>query len=96
MIGARAPSWELTITSSSPSPAPCCWPGSARCSASSPCAPRGALAALSGRGCLGITFESDANLAEVHIRRLRGTLDDPFENKLLETVRGSGYTLDLP
>jgi len=28
---------------------------------------------------------------DVHIRRLRSKLDDPFEKKLIHTVRGSGY-----
>ena len=36
---------------------------------------------------------SVANVIEVHIRRLRSKLDDPFEKKLIRTVRGSGYVL---
>ncbi len=39
-------------------------------------------------------FDSDTNLVEVAIRRLRAKLDDPFEQKLLHTVRGMGYVLE--
>jgi two-component system copper resistance phosphate regulon response regulator CusR len=35
------------------------------------------------------------NLLDVAIRRLRAKLDDPFARKLLHTVRGLGYVLDL-
>lgn len=38
--------------------------------------------------------DSDTNVVEVGIRRLRSKLDDPFERKLLHTVRGSGYVLE--
>jgi DNA-binding response OmpR family regulator len=31
---------------------------------------------------------------DVHIRRLRVKVDDPFEQKLIRTVRGVGYALD--
>lgn len=41
-----------------------------------------------------INFESDTNVVDVHIRRLRSKLDDPFEKRLLHTVRGVGYVLD--
>jgi two-component system copper resistance phosphate regulon response regulator CusR len=41
----------------------------------------------------GIKFDTDTNLVDVHIRRLRAKVDDPFENKLIHTVRGVGYTL---
>lgn len=34
------------------------------------------------------------NVIDVHIARLRKKLDDPFETKLLHTVRGVGFTLD--
>lgn len=33
------------------------------------------------------------NAIEVYVRRLRRCIDDPFERKLLETVRGAGYRL---
>jgi two-component system copper resistance phosphate regulon response regulator CusR len=39
-------------------------------------------------------FDSDTNVVEVAIRRLRSKIDDPFELKLLHTVRGMGYVLE--
>jgi len=42
----------------------------------------------------GVNFDSDANVVDVHVRRLRMKLDDPFERKLLHTVRGVGYVLE--
>jgi two-component system, OmpR family, copper resistance phosphate regulon response regulator CusR len=39
-------------------------------------------------------FDSDTNVVEVAIRRLRSKLDDPFEHRLLHTVRGMGYVLE--
>lgn len=41
-----------------------------------------------------IHFESDTNVVEVAMRRLRLKIDDPFENKLIHTVRGVGYVLE--
>ena len=41
-----------------------------------------------------INFESDTNVVDVAIRRLRAKLDDPFPLKLVHTVRGMGYKLD--
>ena len=41
-------------------------------------------------------FEGVSNVIDVYIRRLRRKVDDPFEVKLLETVRGSGYRLVRP
>jgi two-component system copper resistance phosphate regulon response regulator CusR len=41
-----------------------------------------------------MNFDSDTNVVEVAVRRLRSKLDDPFENKLLHTVRGMGYVLE--
>jgi len=41
-----------------------------------------------------INFESDTNVVDVAIRRLRAKLDDPFKLKLVHTVRGMGYKLD--
>ncbi|MCB9136484.1 MAG: response regulator transcription factor [Anaerolineales bacterium] len=38
-------------------------------------------------------FVSGSNVIDVYIRRLRRKMDDPFEVKLLETVRGAGYRL---
>jgi heavy metal response regulator len=41
-----------------------------------------------------INFDSDTNVVDVAIRRLRAKLDDPFQHKLVHTVRGMGYKLD--
>ncbi|WP_341888949.1 heavy metal response regulator transcription factor [Variovorax sp. YR752] len=41
-----------------------------------------------------MNFDSDTNVVEVAVRRLRAKLDDPFQNKLLHTVRGMGYVLE--
>ena len=41
-----------------------------------------------------INFDSDTNVVEVAIRRLRVKIDEPFETKLIHTVRGVGYVLD--
>jgi two-component system copper resistance phosphate regulon response regulator CusR len=41
----------------------------------------------------GLNFDSDTNIVEVHIKRLRTKVDDPFEKKLIHTVRGIGYVL---
>lgn len=41
-----------------------------------------------------INFDSDTNVVEVAIRRLRVKVDEPFESKLIHTVRGVGYVLD--
>lgn len=42
-----------------------------------------------------MNFESDANVVEVAIKRLRTKIDTPFPVKLLHTVRGMGYVLEL-
>lgn len=41
-----------------------------------------------------MNFDSDTNVIEVAIRRLRAKIDDDFEAKLLHTCRGMGYMLD--
>lgn len=41
-----------------------------------------------------INFDSDSNVVEVHMRRLRAKVDDPFDCKLIHTVRGLGYVLE--
>jgi two-component system, OmpR family, copper resistance phosphate regulon response regulator CusR len=41
-----------------------------------------------------MNFDSDTNLVEVHIRRLRSKVDDPFKTRLIHTVRGLGYVLE--
>ncbi len=38
-----------------------------------------------------INFESETNVVDVAIRRLRAKVDDPYELKLIHTVRGVGY-----
>ena len=44
-------------------------------------------------GVWGSDFLGDSNLIDVYIRYLRGKIDDGFEDKLIQTVRGVGYTL---
>lgn len=41
-----------------------------------------------------MNFDSDSNVVEVAMRRLRAKVDDAFEPKLIQTVRGMGYLLD--
>lgn len=41
-----------------------------------------------------INFDSDTNVVDVAIRRLRQKIDDVFDNKLIHTVRGMGYVLE--
>jgi two-component system, OmpR family, copper resistance phosphate regulon response regulator CusR len=43
-----------------------------------------------------MNFDSDTNVIEVAIRRLRAKVDDDFEPKLIKTVRGMGYLLEVP
>ena len=43
-----------------------------------------------------MNFDSDTNVIEVAVRRLRAKMDDKFEPKLLHTVRGMGYVLEVP
>lgn len=40
-----------------------------------------------------MNFDSDTNVVDVHVRRLRSKLDDPYEKKLIQTVRGVGYVI---
>lgn len=42
-----------------------------------------------------MNFDSDTNVIDVAIRRLRSKMDDDFEIKLIHTVRGMGYKLDV-
>ena len=42
-----------------------------------------------------VNFDSDVNVVEVAIKRLRAKLDDPFDTKLLHTIRGMGYVLEV-
>ncbi len=41
-----------------------------------------------------MTFDCETNVVDVHIRRLRSKVDDPFPRRLIHTVRGVGYMLD--
>jgi two-component system copper resistance phosphate regulon response regulator CusR len=41
-----------------------------------------------------MNFDSDTNVVDVHVRRLRAKVDDPFLNRLIRTVRGVGYVLE--
>jgi two-component system copper resistance phosphate regulon response regulator CusR len=41
-----------------------------------------------------MNFDSDSNVVEVHVRRLRAKVDDPFALPLIHTVRGVGYVLE--
>ncbi len=41
-----------------------------------------------------MNFDSDTNIVDVAVRRLRGKVDDPFEKKLIQTVRGVGYIIE--
>jgi two-component system copper resistance phosphate regulon response regulator CusR len=43
-----------------------------------------------------MNFDSDTNVIEVAIRRLRAKIDDDFPVKLIQTVRGMGYMLEVP
>lgn len=41
-----------------------------------------------------MNFDSDTNVVDVAVRRLRAKVDDPYPRKLIRTVRGVGYVLD--
>lgn len=41
-----------------------------------------------------MNFDSETNVVEVAVRRLRSKMDDPFTPKLLHNVRGLGYVLE--
>ncbi|MDC7710746.1 heavy metal response regulator transcription factor [Vogesella indigofera] len=43
-----------------------------------------------------MNFDSDTNVIDVAMRRLRAKVDDDFEPKLIHTVRGMGYVLEVP
>jgi two-component system, OmpR family, copper resistance phosphate regulon response regulator CusR len=42
-----------------------------------------------------MNFDSDTNVVDVNVRRLRTKVDDPFPIKLIHTVRGAGYVLEM-
>ena len=39
------------------------------------------------------SFDGITNIVDVYVRHLRNKVDDPFEHKLIRTVRGVGYTI---
>jgi len=43
-----------------------------------------------------MNFDSDTNVVDVAMRRLRAKVDDPFDVKLIRTIRGVGYLLEEP
>lgn len=43
-----------------------------------------------------MNFDSDTNVIEVAIRRLRSKIDDPFPTRLIHTMRGMGYVMEVP
>ena len=43
-----------------------------------------------------MNFDSDTNVIDVAVRRLRAKIDDEFSVKLIRTVRGMGYVLEAP
>jgi DNA-binding response OmpR family regulator len=40
-------------------------------------------------------FDGDPNIVEVYIRRLRRKIDEPFDRRSIETVRGAGYRISV-
>lgn len=42
-----------------------------------------------------MNFDSDTNVVDVAIRRLRSKVDEPFSARLIHTVRGMGYVLEI-
>lgn len=43
-----------------------------------------------------MNFDSDTNVVDVAVRRLRRKVDDPYASRLIQTVRGMGYRLEEP
>ena len=41
-----------------------------------------------------MNFDSDTNVVDVNVRRLRSKVDEPFSPKLIHTVRGAGYVME--
>ena len=41
-----------------------------------------------------MNFDSDTNVVDVNVRRLRAKVDEPFALKLIRTVRGAGYVME--
>ena len=49
---------------------------------------------LIGEAVWDVNFDSNTNVVDVNVRRLRSKVDDPFPTKLIHTVRGAGYVLE--
>jgi len=47
-------------------------------------------------GVWGYDFDAQSNVVDVYVRYLRRKVDDPFETKLIQTVRGVGYKIEAP
>lgn len=45
-------------------------------------------------GVWDMDFDGDPNIVEVYIRRLRTRIDEPFDRRSIQTIRGAGYRLD--
>ena len=43
-----------------------------------------------------MNFDSDTNAIDVAVKRLRAKIDNDYETKLIQTVRGVGYMLEVP
>ncbi|MGE5468643.1 MAG: heavy metal response regulator transcription factor [Ignavibacteria bacterium] len=43
-----------------------------------------------------MNFDSDTNVIDVAVRRLRAKVDDDFTPRLIRTVRGMGYVMEAP
>jgi two-component system, OmpR family, copper resistance phosphate regulon response regulator CusR len=43
-----------------------------------------------------LNFDSDTNVIDVAVRRLRAKVDEGFEPRLIHTVRGMGYVMETP
>ena len=43
-----------------------------------------------------MAFDGDPNLVDAAVRRLRRKVDDPYQDKLIQTRRGVGYALEAP
>jgi len=41
-----------------------------------------------------MNFDSDTNVVDVAVRRLRAKIDDGFDTKLIHTIRGVGYVFE--
>jgi len=42
-----------------------------------------------------MNFDSDTNVVEVAVRRLRRKIDEPFDTRLIQTIRGMGYVMEV-